>query len=484
MVPGAAHLRPSTGHRAGQGIQVVPGASRLRPPAGLPARGAVVVPAAILRRPAGHHVAARVEAVDRPVDAQLRRRGVGAVLETPPPSERPGHPASGRGLVGSLVGGAHREGHRRRRVVVRARIVVAPAGLDRGQGGARVARRAVRVGHIHPVGLEGHRVAHKRAVTRTRGDLALAHEQAGRGHRAAHGHADGDAPGDTLPGQGLPRRAVARVLDLADGGLGLVLQDRVQGVRQAGTPVLVALDRLQAPPVRRVARQLLCQGHDLVGRHLGVYLAQRRDHGRREGRGLRCPVQVAVGLAVPGGQRRVDLRARSGEVDRGRAPVRPGRRLQHAGRRVLSLGQLQGGHREGGAQHGGHVHPTRHVALVGAPRVPRRGVVGGGRVVQVGRPVPGRHHVDDVLGGGVVGGSLHGLQARRLLRVARHPVLPRVDEVGAVGHRDAMVGGPHESAGDVLGVEVSPVARGHVDGGDAQRRVHAVHAHAVVLGGD
>ena len=47
-----------------------------------------------------------------------------------------------------------------------------------------------------------------------------------------------------------------------------------------------------------------------------------------------------------------------------------------------------------------------------------------------------------------------------------------------------MLGGPHEAAHDVLGVEESAVARGHVDRGDAQGRVHTVHAHAVVLRGD
>ena len=47
-----------------------------------------------------------------------------------------------------------------------------------------------------------------------------------------------------------------------------------------------------------------------------------------------------------------------------------------------------------------------------------------------------------------------------------------------------MLGGPHEAAGNVLGVEVAAVARGHVDRGDRQRRVDPVHAHAVVLRGD
>ena len=44
-----------------------------------------------------------------------------------------------------------------------------------------------------------------------------------------------------------------------------------------------------------------------------------------------------------------------------------------------------------------------------------------------------------------------------------------------------MLGGPHEAAHDVLRVEESAVARGHVNRGDAQGRVHAIHAHAVVL---
>ena len=47
-----------------------------------------------------------------------------------------------------------------------------------------------------------------------------------------------------------------------------------------------------------------------------------------------------------------------------------------------------------------------------------------------------------------------------------------------------MVGGPHEAAHDVLGVEESTIARGHVDRGDTQGRVHAIHAHSVVLCGD
>ena len=83
-----------------------------------------------------------------------------------------------------------------------------------------------------------------------------------------------------------------------------------------------------------------------------------------------------------------------------------------------------------------------------------------------------------------VGGTLDGFQASGLLGVVRHPVLPRVDVVGAVRHRNAVLGGPHEAAHDVLGVEESAVARGHIDRGDTQGRVHAIHAHAVVLRGD
>ena len=213
-------------------------------------------------------------------------------------------------------------------------------------------------------------------------------------------------------------------------------------------------------------------------------LAQRRNDGGRQRRGLRRAVQVAVGLAVPARQRSVDLRAGGSEVDARRAPVRPGRRLKHAGRGVCALGQLQGGHGERAAQLRRHVDGTRHVALVRAPGVAGSRVVGRGQVVQVRREVTGGHHVDDVLRGRVVDRALHGLLARGLLGIVGEPVLPRVHVVRTVGDRDAVVGGPHEAAHDVLGVEESAVARGHVDRGDAQGRVHAVHAHAVVLRGD
>ena len=267
-------------------------------------------------------------------------------------------------------------------------------------------------------------------------------------------------------------------------GFGLILENRIQGVGQARAPVLAALDGLEAIPVRRIPRLLLRQGDDLLGVHLRVDLAQRRNDGGRQGRGLRRAVQVAVSLAVPARQRRVDLRAGGREVDAGGTPVRPGRRLKHAGRGVGALGQLQSGHGERAAQLRRHVDGTRHVALVRSPRVAGSRVVGRGQVVQVGREVTGCHHVDDVLRGRVVDRALHGLLARGLLGVVGEPVLPRVHVVRTVGDRNAVLGGPHEAAHDVLGVEESAVARGHVDRGDAQRRVHAVHAHAVVLRGD
>ena len=215
-----------------------------------------------------------------------------------------------------------------------------------------------------------------------------------------------------------------------------------------------------------------------------MHLAQRREDGRSQRRGLRRAVQVPVGLAVPARQRRVDLRAGCRETNRRGTPVRPRRRLQHARGGVHALGQLQRGDREGAAHHRRHVDAARHVPLERAPRVARRRVVGRGRVIQVRRPVTCGHHVNDVLRRRVVGGTLDGFQASGLLGVVRHPVLPRVDVVGAVRHRNAVLGGPHEAARDVFGVEVAAVARRHINRGDAQRRVHAVHAHAVMLGGN
>ena len=456
----------------------------LHPARSLAAGGTVVEPVSTLADPAGHHVAARVEAVDRPVNAQLRRGRVRAVLVAPPPAKRAGDPAARAGLVGADLVGADGEGNLEGRVVVGAGVVVAAHGLDRARRGAREASRPIRVGHVHSVGLQRHRVTLEGAVARAGRDLTLTDEESRRGHRTGHRHADGDAPGDTLPRQRLPRGAVGRVLDAADDGLRLIPQHRVQRVGQARTPVLVALHGLQAVPVRRIARLLLRQGNDLLGVHLRVDLAQRRDDSGRQGRRLRRAVQVAVGLAVPARQRSVDLRAGGSEVDAARTPVRPGRRLEHAGGGVSALGQLQSGHRERAAQHRRHVDAALHVALIRAPGVARRRIVGGRRVIQVRRPVAGGHHVDDVLRGRVVDRALHGLQASGLLGVVRHPVLPWVDVVRAIGHGNAVVGGPHEAARDVLGVEESAIARGHVDRGDAQGRVHAVHAHAVVLRGD
>ena len=314
------------------------------------------------------------------------------------------------------------------------------------------------MGHVHAVGLQRHRVTFEGTVTHAGRDLTIPDEEARGGHRTGHRHTDGDAPGDALPRQRLPRGAIGGVLDAADDGLRLVLEDRVQGVGQARAPVLAALDGLEAIPVRRIPRLLLSQGDDLFGVHLRVDLAQRRDDGGRQRRGLRRAVQVAVGLAVPARQRSVDLRAGGGEVDARRAPVRPGCRLEHTGRRIGALGQLQRGHRERAAQLRRHVDRARHVALVRTPGVTGSRVVGRGQVVQVGREVTGGHHVDDVLRGRVVDRALHGLLARGLLGIVGEPVLPRVHVVRTIGYRDAVLGGPHEAAHDVLGVEESAVA--------------------------
>ena len=139
------------------------------------------------------------------------------------------------------------------------------------------------MGHVHAVGLQRHRVTLESTTTRAGRDLTLTDEESRRGHRTGHRHADGDASGDALPRQRLPRGAIRRVLDAADDGLRLILEHRVQGVGQARTPVLVAFHGLQAVPVRRIARLLLRQGDDLLGVHLRVDLAQRRDDGGRQG---------------------------------------------------------------------------------------------------------------------------------------------------------------------------------------------------------
>ena len=86
---------------------------------------------------------------------------------------------------------------------------------------AAPAKRPVpaRVGHVHAVGLQRHRVTREGSVAHAGRDLALTDEETRGGHRTGDGHADGDAPGDALPRQRLPRGAIGGVFDAADDGL-------------------------------------------------------------------------------------------------------------------------------------------------------------------------------------------------------------------------------------------------------------------------
>ena len=426
-----------------------------------------------------------IKTIDRPVNAQLRGRRIRPVVVAPPPAEHAGHPAPSPGLVGTHVIGAHREWHLHGRIVVGPRVKVPAERLDRDRRGARETPRTLRVRHVHAVSLQRQPGTGEVPTPLPRRDLAIAQQEARARHGTRNADPHRDATRDGFTRQRHPRRPIRRILDRADHRRRLILQHRVQRVRQAGAAVLAPLDgRGQARPVLGRGRLLLRQGDNFRSVHLRMHLTQRRNHGRRQRRRLRRAVQVTVGLAVPTRQRRVDLRARSREINRRSTPVRPGRRLQHAGRRVRAVGQLQRRHREGTAHHRRQVHAALHVPLVSAPRVPRRRIVGRGRVIQVRRPVAGSHHVNDVLRRRIVGRTLDSLQARRLLRVARHPVLPRVHVVRAIRHRNPVLRGPHEAAHDVLGVEVAAVARRHVDRSDCQRRIHTINAHAVMLRGN
>ena len=108
VVPRATDEHPPRRHRTRGGIQVVPGAVHVGPACHLRARSTVVEPLSTLKGPSGHHVAARVETVGRPVDLSAHRRRVAAILVAVPPANRVLHPRASLGLVNLIHAGRHR----------------------------------------------------------------------------------------------------------------------------------------------------------------------------------------------------------------------------------------------------------------------------------------------------------------------------------------------------------------------------------------
>ena len=197
-------------------IQVVPGASDLRPAKGLRTVGAVVGPLAIHAGPAGHHVAARIEAIHLPIDAQAHVPRVGPIVVTPPRAPGTGDPAPGPGLghargvrTGTQTGPRHnreRGGHGD--VVVGARIGVTPERLNGHGRGTNTGTTGNGLRQVHAVGPQRHAGTGELTAPLSGRDLLAADKQPCRGDGPSHGHAQGHAPGQALPGQRRPRRTV------------------------------------------------------------------------------------------------------------------------------------------------------------------------------------------------------------------------------------------------------------------------------------
>ena len=339
--------------------------------------------------------------------------------------------------------------------------------------------------HVHAIGLQRHARARKLAAPLHGRHLVAAHQQASRRHRPGHAHAQGHAPGHALPGHRRPRRPVRRVLDLAHDRARLILQHRIQDARHARAPILaLPLRSGQPPPIRRGTRLLTGQLHDLGGTHLRMHLAQRRDRARRH-RGSHRRVPSDPGLAAqPGRPRREHVLAGRRESNIRETPVRRPRVLERPRARVSLVHQAQRRHGQRVRHHRGNHDAAERVTLERRPRVNRRGCIRLRRIIQIDTTGPGIHHVNDVLRRRVVDASAHRLQARGLLRVARHPVLPRRDQVVARRHGNPMIRRPHETAHDVLRVILPCGRRRHVDRRDVQRRIHARHAAGLARAGN
>ena len=431
----------------------------------------MVVPPAALAHPAGHHVAARVETVQLAADTHRRRRRVRAVGIAPPPAQRIRDPLTGHGLVRILAARGDREGRGGGHVVVGARIRVAARGLDPNGLLPRQSR------DVHVVRPQRHDVARGS----TGRNLAAAHQHSRRGHGPAHRRAHRDGTGELLAVQRRPRRPIPRVLDLADHGPGLVFQDGVESVQEAVASVFLAVPgRVQLPVV--ASRLLLHEVDDLRARVLGVHRLDEscdtRHVRRRHGRAVGDRVAAQVEQQRRG---RINLVTGRREVNR-RAVVRKiGARQGQARLHVVRLGD--GAHLRDAVDHGGHADTALDGAALG-----RRGGICGRTVID--RGVVDAHPL--VTGGGddrqapalrVVNRARRRLQARRLLRVRRAPVDPRIHRVGVVHDVHPVIGRPHERAGHVLGVDEAIIVRG-LDGHNRRLGRDAVNADVIVVGGD
>ena len=431
----------------------------------------MVVPPAALAHPAGHHVAARVETVQLAADTHRRRRRVRAVGIAPPPAQRIRDPLAGHGLVRILAARGDREGRGGGHVVVGARIRVAARGLDPNGLLPRQSR------DVHVVRPQRHDVARGS----TGRNLAAAHQHSRRGHGPAHRRAHRDGTGELLAVQRRPRRPIPRVLDLADHGPGLVFEDGVESVQEATAAILLAVPgRVQLPVVARRLR--LHEVDNLRARVLGVHRLDERGDTRhvrrRHGRAVGDRVAAQVEQQRRG---RINLVAGRREVNR-RAVVRKiGARQGQAGGHVVGLGD--GAHLRNAVDHGGHADTALDGAALG-----RRGGICGRTVID--RGVVDAHPL--VTGSGddrqapalrVVNRARRRLQARRLLRVRRAPVDPRIHRVGVVHDVHPVIGRPHERAGHVLGVDEAVIVRG-LDGHNRRLGRDAVNADVVVVGGD
>ena len=429
----------------------------------------------ILAGPAGHHVAARVETVNFAVDTQRFGGRVSAVGIAPPPAQRIRDPLTGHGLVRILARRSNREKGRRGHVVVGARIRVAARGLDPNDLLPRQSR------NIHAVRPQRHDVTRQLSHARGGGDHGTAHQHSRRGHGPAHRHAHRDGTGELLSVQRRPCHTIGRILDGTNHGLRLVFQDSVESIQEATAAVLLAIPgRVKFAVVAR--RLLLHEVNDLRARVLGVHRLDERGDTRhvrgRHGRAVGDRVTTQVEQQRRG---RINLVAGRREVNR-RAVVRKiGARQGQAGGHVVGLGE--GAHLRDAVDHGGHTDPALNItALRRSRRVGRRAVVDR-RVINVDALVTCGSDDGQTLALRVLNRTGRRLQARRLLRVRRTPVDPRVHRVGVVDDVHPVIGRPHERACHVLGIDESIVVRG-LDRHDARLGCDAVNADVVVVGGD
>ena len=367
-------------------------------------------------------------------------------------------------------------------VVIGAGVIVAALGGNRDLNVGGVADQ---VGRVVGTGHERDLVTREGARAGAGHGFLVADLQRGLGDGAGDRGAHVDGARDRRIGERTPvGGAIVGVLEAAEDGLRLVLEDCGQGVDEAGAAVfLTVLGRSEA--IVGVAGLLLEQSDRLIGRVVRVDLLDQRGNARGVRGSHRGARQVAERrILLPGRQGRPDARAGCGHVHGGLAVVGELGTLELGRGRVGAGGQGDGGHGDDRViDHGGHVDAAGHVALDrGTLDVVRRGLVDR-RVVVVVVVVTLGGDVDDAMVLRVADRARGSLEARSLGALGGHPEGVGVHVVAGVRHVDVVLGSPVEGAGHVLGVEGAGLVRG-LDRDDRGAGGHAVHAVRVVCGGD